>query len=172
MVLPGWGGDRRGFAARAGLCGRGLAGIAGDGRRAPAASCGMCAGCIHCLICEQSSGWGDGRRSGGVAERRCLGGGCEVAAAFAEAVALAFERDHGDVVDEPVDRGGGDHGVAEDRAPLLEAAVTGDDDRAALVAAGEIVSIQDRSTACTAGAPTIGGSSSGSSTGKKRNAAV
>jgi hypothetical protein len=40
-------------------------------------------------------------------------------------------------VDEPVDQGGGDHGVAEDLAPLLEAAVGGDDDRAAFVAAGD-----------------------------------
>jgi hypothetical protein len=54
------------------------------------------------------------RRSGGVAERRSLGGGCDVEAAFAEAVALAFEGDHGGVVDEPVDQGGGDHRVAED----------------------------------------------------------
>ena len=37
----------------------------------------------------------------------------------------------------PVDQGGGDHGVAEDLAPLLEAAVAGDDDRAAFVAAGD-----------------------------------
>jgi hypothetical protein len=41
------------------------------------------------------------------------------------------------VVDEPVDEGGGHHGVAEDLAPLLEAAVGGDGDRAALVAAGD-----------------------------------
>ena len=54
---------------------------------------------------------------------------------MAEAVALAFEGDHGGVVDESVDEGGGDHGVAEDLASLLEAAVRGDDDRAALVAA-------------------------------------
>ena len=39
------------------------------------------------------------------------------------------------VVDEPVDERGGDHGVAEDLAPGLEAAVAGDDDRAAFVAA-------------------------------------
>ena len=39
------------------------------------------------------------------------------------------------MVDEPVDRGGGDHGIAEDLAPLLEAAVAGDDDRAAFIAA-------------------------------------
>src|SRR5438034_8188457 len=51
---------------------------------------------------------------------------------FAEAVALALERDHGGVVDEPVDQRGGDHRVAEDLAPLFEAAVGGDDDRAAL----------------------------------------
>jgi hypothetical protein len=39
------------------------------------------------------------------------------------------------VVDEPVDQRGGDHRVAEDLPPGLEAAVRGDDDRAALVAA-------------------------------------
>jgi hypothetical protein len=38
---------------------------------------------------------------------------------------------------EPVDEGGGDHRVAEDLTPLLEAAVGGDDDRAALIAAGD-----------------------------------
>jgi hypothetical protein len=38
------------------------------------------------------------------------------------------------VVDEPVDEGG-DHRVGEDFAPGLEAAVAGDDDRAAFVAA-------------------------------------
>ena len=36
-------------------------------------------------------------------------------------VALACERHHGGVVDEAVDDGGGDHGVAEDLAPSLEA---------------------------------------------------
>jgi hypothetical protein len=41
------------------------------------------------------------------------------------------------VVDKPVDEGGGDHRVAEDLAPLLEAAVRGDRDRALLVAAGD-----------------------------------
>src|SRR5205085_10582436 len=45
--------------------------------------------------------------------------------------------DHGCVVDESVDQGGGDHRVAEDLAPVFEAAVRGDDDRAAFVAAGE-----------------------------------
>src|SRR5204862_7556673 len=74
-------------------------------------------------------------RSGGVAERRSLSGGRDARAALAQPVALAFERDHGCVVDEPVDQGGGDHGVAEDLAPLLEAAVAGDGDRAAFVAA-------------------------------------
>ena len=39
------------------------------------------------------------------------------------------------VVDEAVDERGGDHGVGEDFAPGLEAAVAGDDDRAAFVAA-------------------------------------
>jgi len=41
------------------------------------------------------------------------------------------------VVHEPVDERGGDHSVAEDLAPLLEAAVGGDDDRAALVTTGD-----------------------------------
>src|SRR5207245_9191998 len=76
------------------------------------------------------------RWSGGVAERRSLSGGCDVEAAFAEAVAFAFEGDHGGEVDEPIDEGGRDHRVAEELAPLLEAAVAGDDDRAAFVAAG------------------------------------
>src|SRR6266508_5786303 len=80
---------------------------------------------------------GGSRRSGEVAERRSLSGGRDAGAAFAQAVALAFEGDHGGVVDEPVDQGGGDDGVAEDLAPLLEAAVRGDGDRAALVAAGD-----------------------------------
>ena len=61
--------------------------------------------------------------------------GVGAGAAFAEAVALAFEGDHVGVVDEAVDERGGDHGVAEDLAPGLEAAVAGDDDRAAFVAA-------------------------------------
>src|SRR6266545_7504413 len=77
------------------------------------------------------------RRSGGGASRRSLSGGRDAESALAQAVALALEGDHGRVVDEPVDQGGGDHGVAEDLAPLLEAAVGGDDDRAALVAPGD-----------------------------------
>jgi len=40
-------------------------------------------------------------------------------------------------VHEPVDEGGGDHGVAEDLAPGFEPAIAGDDDRAAFVAAGD-----------------------------------
>ena len=55
------------------------------------------------------SGGGSGRRDAG--------------AAFAQPVALAFERDHGGVVHEPVDERGGDHGVSEDLAPGLEPAV-------------------------------------------------
>ena len=39
------------------------------------------------------------------------------------------------MVDEAVDQGGSDHGVAEDLAPGLEAAVGRDDDRPAFVAA-------------------------------------
>jgi hypothetical protein len=52
-----------------------------------------------------------------------LVGGHDVEASFAQAVALALEGDHGGVVDEPVDQGGGDLGVAEDLAPFLEAAL-------------------------------------------------
>src|SRR4026209_2885820 len=78
-------------------------------------------------------GWGGGGGRGGRGEWA----GCAAGAAAPRAVALAFEGDHGGVVDEPVDEGGGDHGVAEDLAPLLEAAVRVGDDRAAFVAAGD-----------------------------------
>ena len=40
-------------------------------------------------------------------QRRSPGGGCDAEAALAQAVALPFEGDHGRVVDEPVDQGGG-----------------------------------------------------------------
>ena len=52
-----------------------------------------------------------------------------------EPVALALEGHDVGVVDEAIDEGGGDHRVAEDLAPGFEAAVAGDDDRAAFVAA-------------------------------------
>jgi hypothetical protein len=55
----------------------------------------------------------------------------------AESVALALEGDDVRVVDEAVDERGGDHRVAEDLAPGLEAAVAGDDDRALFVASGD-----------------------------------
>ena len=42
---------------------------------------------------------------------------------LAQAVALALEGDDVRVVDQSVDEGGSDHGVAEDLAPGLEAAV-------------------------------------------------
>src|SRR3954454_20289148 len=58
-------------------------------------------------------------------------------APLAQSVALAFEGHDVGVVDEAVDQGGGDHRVAEDFAPGFEAAVAGDDDRAAFVAAGD-----------------------------------
>jgi hypothetical protein len=76
-----------------------------------------------------------GRRpeAGGLDLGRRRGGG----APLAQAVALALEADDVGVVDESVDERGGDHGVAEDLAPGFEAAVAGDDDRAALVAAGD-----------------------------------
>ena len=72
-----------------------------------------------------------GRRPAGWISAAALG------APLAQAVALAFERDDVGVVNEAVDERGGDHGVAEDLAPGLEAAVAGDDDRASFVAAGD-----------------------------------
>lgn len=50
-------------------------------------------------------------------ERRRPGCRDGCGAAFFEAVALAFERDHGGVVNEAVDQRSGDHRVAEDLAP-------------------------------------------------------
>ena len=41
------------------------------------------------------------------------------------------------MVDEAVDHGGGDHGVAEDLAPAAEGLVGGDDDAGPLVARAE-----------------------------------
>jgi hypothetical protein len=52
-------------------------------------------------------------------------------------VALALEGHDVGVVDEAIDEGGGDHRVAEDLAPGLEAAVAGDDDGPVLVAPGD-----------------------------------
>ncbi len=51
-----------------------------------------------------------------------------------EAVACALDLDDDGVVQEPVEEGGGDDGVAEDLGPLGEAAVRGEDHGALLVA--------------------------------------
>jgi len=69
------------------------------------------------------------------AEARSLNRGRGSAGPLSQPVALALEGDHVGVVDEAVDQGGSDHGVAEDLAPGLEAAVGRDDDRPAFVAA-------------------------------------
>jgi hypothetical protein len=72
--------------------------------------------------------------------RVCLRDGAAVGfsgGSFSEAVALAAQGHDVGVVDEAVDQRGGDHGVGEDFAPGLKAAVAGDDDRAAFVAAGD-----------------------------------
>jgi hypothetical protein len=61
--------------------------------------------------------------SGGGPEARSLNRGRWAGAPLSEAVALAFEGDDVGVVDESVDEGGGDHGVAEDFSPGVEAAV-------------------------------------------------
>jgi hypothetical protein len=47
----------------------------------------------------------------------------------AEAVAVAVEVEHDGAVEEPVEHGCGDGGVAEDLAPAGDAAVGGDHDR-------------------------------------------
>jgi hypothetical protein len=65
-----------------------------------------------------------------------VSGRSDAGAAFAEAVALVFEGDHGGVVDEPVDQGCGE--MASPRiSPHCPKPVAGDDDRAAFVAAGD-----------------------------------
>ena len=53
---------------------------------------------------------------------------------FSKPVAVAGDLDHDGVVQEPVQQGGGDHGIAEHLAPFAKAAVGGEDDGAALVA--------------------------------------
>jgi hypothetical protein len=67
----------------------------------------------------------DFSRSGGVAKRRSLSGGHDVEAPLAQPVALALERDHGRVVDEPVDQGGGDHRVVSGELPTLRITLSG-----------------------------------------------
>ena len=52
----------------------------------------------------------------------------------AHPVAGPVDREHGAVVEEPVEDRGGDGGVVEDLAPLCDAPVGGEDDRAVLVA--------------------------------------
>ncbi len=52
----------------------------------------------------------------------------------AEAVGVAVEVDHDAAVQEPVEHGGGDGGVAEDLAPGADAAVGGEHDRGFQVA--------------------------------------
>ena len=52
----------------------------------------------------------------------------------AQAVAGALDLDDDGVVEQPVEEGGCDDGVAEDLAPLGEAAVRGEDHRPLLVA--------------------------------------
>jgi hypothetical protein len=58
-------------------------------------------------------------------------------AAAAHAVAGPGDREHGAVVEEPVEDRGRDSGVVEDLAPAGDAADDGEDDRAVFVAAGD-----------------------------------
>ena len=53
---------------------------------------------------------------------------------FSEPVAVAGDLDHDGVMQQPIQERGGHHGVAEHLAPLAEAAIGRQDDRAALVA--------------------------------------
>src|SRR5581483_11364961 len=71
-------------------------------------------------------------------------GGLEAGAELLDAVVVAahpvagaVDREHGAVVEEPVEDGGGDGGVLEDLAPVGDAAVGREDDRAVFVAAGD-----------------------------------
>lgn len=67
-----------------------------------------------------------------------LGGPQEPGPAFLfQAVALSFDVDGGGVVEQPVEDGAGDDGVAEDVAPGAEALVAGERDGAPFVAAGD-----------------------------------
>src|SRR3546814_21073216 len=54
-------------------------------------------------------------------------------ALLAEPIAVTADCDHGAVVQQAIQDGGGDHRVAEHRAPLGDRAVRGEQDRAALV---------------------------------------
>ena len=88
----------------------------------------------HFQELNSATAQGARRRSGGGPKARSLSGGCRSRAALAQAVALAFGGDDLGVVDEPIDQRRGDHLIAEDLAPGLEAAVGCDDHRAAFAA--------------------------------------
>ena len=90
----------------------------------------------HFQELNSATAQGARRRSGGGPKARSLSAGCRSRAALAQAVALALEGDDLGVVDEPIDQRRGDHLIAEDLAPGLEAAVGCDDHRAAFVAPG------------------------------------
>ena len=62
---------------------------------------------------------------------------CDGVAVAAHAVAVAGDREHGGVVQEAVEDRGGDGRVFEDRAPVGDAAVGGQDDGAVFVAAAD-----------------------------------
>jgi hypothetical protein len=54
---------------------------------------------------------------------------------LSEAEAFAFDIDRDRMMEQAIEDGAGDHGIAEDFSPGAETLVAGDDDRAALVAA-------------------------------------
>ena len=49
-------------------------------------------------------------------------------------IALAFDLHDDGVVQQAIQQGAGDHGIAKDLAPLAESAITGEDQGAAFVA--------------------------------------
>src|SRR5215831_9256812 len=53
---------------------------------------------------------------------------------LAQPVAGPFDLDDDSVVKQPIEQGGGDHGIAKDLTPFGEAAIGGEDHGAALVA--------------------------------------
>ena len=83
---------------------------------------------------------GDGPEGGG-ADRRAVTGGRrldEAALALgSEPVAVAADRQHVAVVQEPVEDRGGDHGISEHGAPFGNTAVRGDQHGASFVAPAE-----------------------------------
>ena len=89
---------------------------------------------------------GDGVEGGGADRKAVTGGRLDQSAPSlgAQPIAVASDRQHVAVMQEPVEDGGGDDGVGEHRAPLGDAAVRGYQHRAGLVAAADELEEQMR----------------------------